>query len=64
MLREIAKTVIPRALWSAAYVDAMPSRRHVVGAAKWGGAGVFTVFWLIGDESFKWLAGVGQAEEA
>ena len=46
-------------MWSSAYVDTMPTQRHVAGLARWGGVAVFGVFWMIGDESFKWLAGVG-----
>lgn len=58
-LREIAKSIIPRSQWSAAYVDAMPTMRHARGAARWGGVAVFGLFWMIGDDAFKWAAGVG-----
>jgi hypothetical protein len=64
MLRELAKTVIPRGQWAATYVDTMPTRRHISGYARWGGIAVFGVFWMIGDDSFKWLAGVGAGEDA
>ena len=65
MLRELAKTIIPRSQWAASYVDVMPTARHAKVAASWGGAGLFTVFWLIGDDSFCWLKNtiVGGPEE-
>jgi len=65
MLRELAKRVIPRSQWSAMSVDMMPTTRHVKTLAGWGGVGVFTVFWLIGDDSFAWLKSqvVGASEE-
>ena len=53
-MREILKTFIPRAHWSSANVDIVPTTASAMKLAQWGGVGVFTAFWMIGDKSFAW----------
>jgi hypothetical protein len=47
-MREVLKTFIPRAHWSSANVDIVPTTASAVKLAQWGGVGVFTAFWMIG----------------
>jgi hypothetical protein len=55
MAREILKRLIPRTLWSSVWaLDLVPPNEQTKKLVQWGGVGVFTVFWLVGDRSFSW----------
>jgi hypothetical protein len=35
-------------------LDLVPPNEQTKKLVQWGGVGVFTVFWLVGDRSFSW----------